>query len=145
MATTAGVQIFLEPVSASVMPKASFVEKINLFLFAISFSHHGEVIFHKDMVLCQKTQQRLCSSRCQENCSAQYIGTVVDGKTSTLHKAFYPALKVDFRSNQALRPCSWSKLAALHPSGILWKFCFPIKWWSVTETPTFLPSCLKIL
>lgn len=58
----------------------------------------------------------------------------VDGKTSTLHKVFYPALKVDFRNSQTLWPWSWTKLGALHPGGILSKFCFPFKWWSVTET-----------
>lgn len=41
----------------------------------------------------------------------------VDSKTATLHKAFYPVLKVDFRNNQALWPCSQAKLAAFHPSG----------------------------
>lgn len=45
----------------------------------------------------------------------------VDGKRATLHKAFYPALKVDFGNNQAMWPCSHAKLAArfyLHPSEI---------------------------
>lgn len=54
MAIRAGVQSILEPRSASVMTKTSFVEKINLFLFAISFSHDDEVIFHKDTVLWEK-------------------------------------------------------------------------------------------
>lgn len=43
----------------------------------------------------------------------------VDGETSTRHKAFYPALKVNFRNDQALWPCSQAKLAAVYPSGIL--------------------------
>lgn len=34
----------------------------------------------------------------------------VDCKTATLHKAFYPGLKVDFGNNQAMWPCSHAKL-----------------------------------
>lgn len=117
MATRAGVQNILEPSSASVMPKTSFVEKINLFLLLFPSATMVKLSFTKTWYYGEKHSRDCAAADARKIAVHSTLVQWVDGKTATLHKAFYPVLKVDFRNNQALWPCSQAKLAAFHPSG----------------------------
>lgn len=81
--------------------------------FSISFSYYGDLVFCKDLGIMREKYTSDCAEAVARKIAMHSTLLLwVDGKPATLHKAIYPALRVDFGSNQAMWQCSHAKLAA---------------------------------